>query len=66
MELIVNLPQTTTLTEEKIQNLDTLLTLFSPEELQEFYQKKQHTMQLNTKQDLELKDAIGNLLGIIN
>ena len=66
MKITVNLPQNTTLNERKIKDLDTLLTLFSPEELRQFYQQKQHTMHITTKEDMELKDAIGNLLNIIS
>jgi hypothetical protein len=66
MEMKVNLPENTALTPKKIQEIDTLLSLFEPNELQKFYAKQQHTMQLTTNEDVELKDAIGNLLRLLN
>lgn len=66
MEMKVTLPQNTTLTPEKIQDLDTFLSLFTAEELQAFYAEKKHTMHITTKEDVELKDAIGNLISLLN
>jgi hypothetical protein len=66
MKMELDLPENTKLTPEKIQDLDTLLSLFDHNELKSFYNQKQHTMHITTKKEVEIKNAIENLLTIIN
>ena len=62
MNIALRLPDDSTLTADKIKNLDTLLSLFSPEELEEFYQLHHMQIIVTTKEEIEKRDGLLLLL----
>ncbi len=65
MELHINLPENTKLTAAKIEAIDKLLAVFTPEELLAFYNKHQLEMVLTTEEQLECRTAVGDVLRVL-
>lgn len=66
MEINVQLPDGSVLTEGKVKKIDTLCAVIPPKELREFYQLHQLEMALHTPEEMEMGQAVADLLDILS